>query len=461
MIGQTLSGTLYVSSISIETNAIYRFEQRASSASHTSTGFGNIITSQSATAIGQVSASQADYVFTDPPFGGNIMYSELNFLWEAWLRVFTNNRSEAITNKVQKKALPEYQGLMAASFAECFRILKPGRWMTVEFHNSANSVWGAIQEALQRVGFIVADVRVLNKTHNSFKQVTSKGAVKKDLAISCYKPHSDFERRFTQVQGKIEGVFEFLRQHLDMLPVAPINENGLLEPTAERTRDLLFDRMLAYHLQRGARIPVSAAEFYALLTDQFVERDEMYFTPEQAAKYDALRARGVDTEQLSIFVQDEKTSVQWIRGVLLQEPQTLGDLTPKFLEGMGKSWPKHEPRPELRDLLHEYFVHEDGIWRVPDPENEKDLEQLRRNTMLRQFREYVSQSNKLKMFRKEALLEGFKHCWQTKQYGVIVSVCERIPAKILEDDHDLIQFYDIAKDLAPEPTGDQLSFVWE
>ena len=34
-----------------------------------------------------------DYIFTDPPFGNNLMYSELNFLWEAWLKVFTNNQN--------------------------------------------------------------------------------------------------------------------------------------------------------------------------------------------------------------------------------------------------------------------------------------------------------------------------------------------------------------------------------
>jgi len=31
------------------------------------------------------------------------MYSELNFIWESWLKIFTNNKSEAIENKVQAK----------------------------------------------------------------------------------------------------------------------------------------------------------------------------------------------------------------------------------------------------------------------------------------------------------------------------------------------------------------------
>jgi len=42
--------------------------------------------------------------------------------------------------------------------AEYCRVLKPGRWMTVVFHNSRNAVWNAIQEAMQAAGFVVADV---------------------------------------------------------------------------------------------------------------------------------------------------------------------------------------------------------------------------------------------------------------------------------------------------------------
>jgi len=40
--------------------------------------------------------------------------------------------------------------------------------MTIEFHNSQNSVWNAIQEGLQRAGFVIADVRVLDKQQETF-----------------------------------------------------------------------------------------------------------------------------------------------------------------------------------------------------------------------------------------------------------------------------------------------------
>ena len=54
----------------------------------------------------------------------------------------------------QRKGLLEYQDQMRNCFKEYFRVLKPGRWMTVVFHNSKNSVWNAIQEAIRSAGFV-------------------------------------------------------------------------------------------------------------------------------------------------------------------------------------------------------------------------------------------------------------------------------------------------------------------
>ncbi len=365
---------------------------------------------------------------------------------------------EAVVNKAQGKEVFEYLELMVACLKANYRVLKPGRWMTVVFHNSRNSIWNAIQEALARAGFVVADVGVLDREGETYKQ-SIQGVVQKDLIISCYKPRGEFEERFQQLQGKPEAVVEFLRQHLAMLPVTPTTPEGQLEHTAERTRFLLFDRMVAYHLMRGARVPLSSAEFYALLDREFVERDEMYFLPDQAARYDAVRVR-TEVEQQSLFVKDERTAVQWVRARLLQEPQTLGELTPKFMQEL-QAIESYENMPELKDILKENFIQEpDGRWRVPDPQKEKDIEDLRRRGLLKLFDGYVRETGQLKTFRKEAILEGFRHCWDTKQYAVIVAVCERIPVKTLQEIHELVQFYDIAKDIAPEPAA-QLEFTWE
>ena len=70
-----------------------------------------------------------------------------------------------------------------------------GRWLTVEFHNSRNSVWFAIQLALEQAGFVVADVRTLDKQQETYKQSIQK-LVKQDLVITAYKPNEGLEQKF-------------------------------------------------------------------------------------------------------------------------------------------------------------------------------------------------------------------------------------------------------------------------
>jgi hypothetical protein len=223
---------------------------------------------------------------------------------------------------------------------------------------------------------------------------------------------------------------------------------------------VLYDRMIAYHLVRAARIPMSAAEFGVLLADQFFSEDGMWFLPHQLALYQAYKMRGAEPEQFTIFVQDEKSAVRWVRAELEDEEQTLGELTPKFMREL-KEWPKTEPRPELRDLLKEYFIpNSDGTWAIADPTNEVHLATLRRNQMLKLFRGYLEEKS-VRTFRKEAVLEGFRYCWQTRQYGVIVKLCDKLRPIDLQADREIMQFYDIAKDLTPHDERGQMEFVWD
>ena len=158
-----------------------------------------------------------DFIFTDPPFGENIYYADLNFFMESWHRVFTDAKPEAIVDQARDKKLLDYELLMEACLREYYRVLKPGRWMTMVFHNSRNAVWSAIQQALSAAGFVVADVRTLDKQQSSYRQVTST-AVKQDLVISAYKPNGGLEKRFDIEKGTEDGVWDFVRTHLKQLP---------------------------------------------------------------------------------------------------------------------------------------------------------------------------------------------------------------------------------------------------
>src|SRR5690606_37905708 len=141
----------------------------------------------STTNLANFNSNSIDYIFTDPPFGANLNYSELAVFWESWLRVKTKNEFEAIQNKAQNKSLSTYKDLISLCFKEYFRLLKDGKWMTVVFSNTKAEVWNSINTAIQNAGFVVANVASLDKKKGSFKAVTSPTAVNQDLVISCYK----------------------------------------------------------------------------------------------------------------------------------------------------------------------------------------------------------------------------------------------------------------------------------
>ena len=129
-------------------------------------------------------------------------------------------------------------------------------------------MWNAIQEAMQAAGFVVADVRTLDKQQGSYRQVTST-AVKQDLVISAYKPNGGLENRFRLTAGTEEGAWDFVRTHLRQLPVF-VAKGNKAESIAERQNFMLFDRMVAFHIQRGVSVPLSAAEFYGGLNQRFM-----------------------------------------------------------------------------------------------------------------------------------------------------------------------------------------------
>jgi hypothetical protein len=404
---------------------------------------------QSSTNLPEIPSNCIDYIFVDPPFGSNLMYSELNFILEGWIKIFTNNRSEAVVSDSQKKGLLEYQHLMEECFKEFYRILKPGRWMTVEFHNSQNSVWMSIQEGLMRAGFVVADVRTLDKIKGSFQQVNSTSAVKQDLIISAYKPNGGLEERFKLTAGTHDGVWDFVRQHLKHLPVVS-EKKGILEVIADRQSYLLFDRMVAFHVQRGVTVPISASDFYAGLRQKFPERDGMYFLEDQVMEYDRKRMATKHIEQEVLFVCDEKSTVRWLRKELTEKPDTFQNIQPRFLRELHQN--KFEKLPELHKILEENFLQDlQGRWYIPDPTKEADLIKWRERALQKEFEEYKGAKGKLKVFRTEAVRAGFKKCWSDQDYATIIAIGERLPSQILHEDDVLLMYYDNA--LTRQGTG--------
>ena len=373
----------------------------------------------------------------------------MNILIEGWHKVITNPKNEAIIDKAKSKTILHYQYLMEACFRKYFEVLKYGKWMTVEFSNTSAAVWNGIQTALQRAGFVIANVAALDKKQGTFQAVTSPTAVKQDLVISCYKPSQEFETKFKTIQDQVT-IWDFISEHLNHLPVH-IKKDKNTTAIVERSPKILYDRLITFYLMRGLPVPADAKDFQEGLKQKFVERDGMYFNAEQAAEYDEKKAKAPKFMQLSLVVTNESDAIEWLKERMKKRQQKYQDIMPDFRIAT-QSLRKGDTLPELKNILTENFIEQsDGHWRNPDPNEAKDREALRTKVLLKEFNGYVTtiaqpKAKKLKEVRVEALRAGFKNCWEQKNFKTIVTTGDMIPQNILLEDEQLLMYYDIAKD---------------
>jgi hypothetical protein len=122
----------------------------------------------SATDLGTIEPASVDLIITDPPFGGNIQYSELSDFFYVWIRCVlckrypehfgsesTPRSLEAVTNSYREPENSDafYKRLLTQCWREAYRILKAGGILSFTFHHSDDQPWVAVLESLFEAGF--------------------------------------------------------------------------------------------------------------------------------------------------------------------------------------------------------------------------------------------------------------------------------------------------------------------
>lgn len=442
-----LSGTLYMSSLQVEINVLNTFIEKSKSilmALKKITSNTVFISNQSLLSASEIiPRNSIDYIFTDPPFGDNLPYSELNFILEDWIKIHTKIATEAIVNNKQGKGINEYTQLMVSSFQEYFKVLKPNRWITVVFHNSQSKVWASIQEAITKAGFIISSVSVLDKKKGTTKQLSYNGAVQNDLVISAFKPLDSFTKQFIQQAGSnLEK--EFVKIFLTNLPITP---------SIERYEKMLYSKMLSFYIQHGYEVNMDAKAFYKMLNKNFIEIDGFWFSSEQIIKYyeykKKMKLEEIDelkSGNLFLFVSDEKSALAWLFN-FISEPKSFSDIHTSFTQLANI---QGDEVPELKELLEQNFILENDSWRRATSEMEHNqISDKREKALLREFEVLLIRSKtektKIRVVRKEALLLGFEICYKTHRYQDILTLTNKLDISIFENSAELYDFVEAAE----------------
>ena len=441
-----LSGTLYVSFLQVEINVFQIIKDKLRSfqkACGSITGQVFVSTQSISGINNMIPENSIDYVFTDPPFGSNLMYSELNYILESWLKVITNNSKEAIINESQNKDISSYKQLMIDCFYSYYKVLKPNRWMTVVFHNSSSAIWNTIQEAITKAGFVISKVNILDKKKGTTKQLTYSNTTKNDLVINAYKPPISLSKNHLESSGK-NLELEFLKSHLDHLNI---------EPGIERTEKMLYSKLLAYYITKGYVINYDAMIFYKLLKKHFSEEDGFWFIENQIEEYHNYKLRlnldktiALENGQFNLFISDEKSALTWLESYL-SEPREFSTISVSFNKVANML---NDEVPDIRDLLEKNFVIEDGKYRQPKTESEKSTLIIRRSKeLLREFEllllDAKGSRKKIKQCRKQAVVFGFEYCYRNERFQDILDLANKLDRKIIENDSEISEFIEIAQ----------------
>lgn len=384
-----MQGTYYLPQISEETVPLKHFENKFNkiakayqSLPNDLKNFSFIISTANASKDNDLGSNTVDYIFTDPPYAGNIQYGELNFIWEAWLGFDTHwHDEEIIVNEIRGKTLDDWARDMRKAIAECFRVLKPGRAISLCYHDTSEGTWALIQDIMAEAGFVVeksASALFIDTGQKSYNQLVADKVNKRDLIINFRKPKpgetggqiiTDLDD-FVSFQEKVRNIV------IDYLPSNPGS-----------TKDRIYDEVVSRMVRRGQMESHHFDDLLSMVAES---------VQPEGQTGGAARWYLKDTEiEDSAESYKEDSAADIIKGFIAkaQKPEDEGVHYSDIFEHYIYVVPaKDKPRRPLAEWLLDYFYKtEDGTYRLPASEEEEQIKKEGRTKGVgRRIKRYLS-----------------------------------------------------------------------
>lgn len=399
-IGRISKGTYYIPQIEHDIN-VWRFMEDTLSdfkAAYSEIILTNpkILISTSDACSLNLQSNSIDYVFTDPPYGGNVQYGELNFIWEAWLNFDTNwINNEIVVNETRGISDNQWASMMLQAFIEVFRVIKPGHWISLCYHDTSEGTWQFIQDLMAQVGFISERSETTNYIDTATKttnQYFAEKVTKRDLVINFRKP------RPGEIAGKViltgeEDASSFFEKARAILVEA-------LEAHPGSTADRLYDELVSRMVRRGEFQRHNFDELLRSVAEPVTEPImKNLFEPKEPdlfGSHEAVRWYLLDTAGLVDEAEGKKESAaaqrleafmqRWLREHPGESGVHYSDLFEQYLPLADK------PRRLLQEWLPEFFFKTaEGTWRPAKDEEERQQKLgLRSTGVLRHIKRFAN-----------------------------------------------------------------------
>jgi DNA modification methylase len=390
-----------------------------------------IVSTSTSCTLNDIMKNSIDYIFTDPPYAEKVQYGELNFIWEAWLGFDTHwHDEEIIVNEVRGKTVDHWREMMSQAMAECYRVLKPGRWLSLCYHDTSEGTWEMVQDIMAEVGFVPdASDRALfiDTGQKSYNQLTADKVNKRDLVINFRKPKpGETERSIVIDENEDDTTFAqkahaIIRDYLSTHPGS--------------SKDRIYDEVVSRMVRRGQMEAHNFDELLKQLAEEVkkpvrkdlfeYENPDLFGTHESSHWY-LKEEDPVWEDEPEIAREDAaaKKLEQFIKKWLKENPHREGvhysDLFECYIYAV-----KEKPRRQLIDWLPDYFYKTlEGTYRLTASDEERSAkEEARHSGQNRRIKRYVSYlENGLPVPEKErpsdaTLAEWIRTCKRSGMYA--------------------------------------------
>jgi len=401
--GVPLKGTLFIASVIQDVNTLEIFDFKIKQVLRglrellPFKGNGSVFLKKLSATNLNLGDNTIDYAFYDPPYGANINYSELNIVWEAWLNEFTMVKDEIIENKYQGKNRDIYGKMMLAALKEVYRVLKPGRWLTMIYSYSDPSMYRIIQNIAHEAGFVDEGVLLhINSASKTFAQETSDKSQQRFLVINFKKP-KDTKKKAIKKSEDID--YDVIRVIQDFLTKQP-----------GKTRDYIYDQVIK---QLFSTVQIQKFDLDEILKNFFRKVGDEWYTP------GTLVTRKKEKEEL--------------QGELFPGPPPLEHPEKEVILQLQEFLKRYKrvPYSELRefylrkidiplerkfdDLIKENFKVEEGKVRLPTPVEQTRMQNISIQYQIRVISRFLD--GKLdRIPQTEELSNWVEFCYQNEFY---------------------------------------------
>jgi adenine-specific DNA methylase len=177
-----------------------------------------------------------DYVITDPPYYGNVQYSELSDYFYVWLREALKEDYPQFESDLVPKARELVANRQAGGkgedffieglsnvFSECHRVLDDDGEMVFTYHHNENEAWSVILEAIIQSGFTVAGAYPVQSELPTSANIRELDNAEYDILIFANKDETDEELTISELQDDLyfeiqDMIEEERKRHSNLSP---------------------------------------------------------------------------------------------------------------------------------------------------------------------------------------------------------------------------------------------------